>query len=286
MGTAHGAISILNALATGKGAALSIELATKARVTLSEGKGPIRLCSEQAGSNEYGKLAEIVARRTLEKYGHETEFHGEVETSSSIPSRSGLKSSSAAANAIALATIAAIGEEPHDNELIKIGIEASIESGVSLTGGFDDSYASYYGGAVLADNNKRSVEIVPTISKDLRIIILVPGVRNSQVPLDPSYFSSIRIISQVAYREATNGKLWDALTLNGLAFTSILGQNPGPALASIAAGALGAGLSGKGPAIAAVTTDEKATQVRSSLERFDGQIIETRPNFEKASIKI
>ena len=228
----------------------------------------------------------MVVKRTLEKYSNKTEFHGEVETSSSIPARSGLKSSSAAANAIALATISAIGEEPHDDELIKIGIEASIESGVSLTGGFDDSYASYYGGAVLADNNKRSVEIVPTISKDLRIIILVPGVRNGQVPLDPSYFSSIRIISQVAYREATNGKLWDALTLNGLAFTSILGQNPGPALASIAAGALGAGLSGKGPAIAAVTTDEKATQVRSSLERFDGQIIETRPSFEKASIKV
>jgi len=90
---------------------------------------------------------------------------------------------------------------------------------------------------------------------------------------------------QRAYDRAVKGQIWDALTLNGLAFSSALGQDPLPALAAIDAGALGAGLSGKGPAIAAITTAETSDRVHHSLEKFSGKVIETRPNFLKAAIQ-
>ena len=86
-------------------------------------------------------------------------------------------------------------------------------------------------------------------------------------------------------RETDNGHVWDALTLNGLAISSILGEDPRPALSAIEAGALGAGLSGKGPSIAAIVEEDSLERVRQTLEKFPGRIIEAKPNFSKAVIE-
>ena len=51
------------------------------------------------------------------------------------------------------------------------------------------------------------------------------------------------------------------------------------------AGALGAGLTGKGPAIVAVAERRQSDLVRESLSKFRGQIIESKPNFSKAVIE-
>jgi len=137
---AHGAASILNAFATGKGAAIGVGLWTRARVSLENGEGET---SGFVSSNpqESSKLAIRVLEKVLERYGYERKLHGEVVTSSNIPTAVGLKSSSAAANAVALATASALGQEPNDEVLVEIGVEASLECGVSLTGAYDNSFA-------------------------------------------------------------------------------------------------------------------------------------------------
>jgi shikimate kinase len=279
----HGAISILNAFPTGKGGALGVNLWTRAKVILQEGPGPI------SGFNssdplESNSLIVAVVKNIIEHYGYERKLHGEVITSSNIPTAVGLKSSSAAANAVALATLSALGEEQDDEALVQIGIEASIESGVSLTGAYDDSFASYHGGAVLTDNDQRKVEKILKVPRDIRILILVPPRKTRTRQLDRTRFAPIRRISELAYSEASNGHLWDAITLNGLAVASILGEDPRPALSAIKAGALGAGLSGKGPAVAAIVDANSLKPVRQVLEKFDGRIIEANPNFAKALI--
>ena len=279
----HGAITILNAFPTGKGGALGIDLWTRAKVSLTEGHGHVSgfVSSDPDESNE---LAITTVRKTLEHYRLEEKLQGEVITSSNIPAAVGLKSSSAAANAVSLATTAALGQEADDDTLVRIGIEASIECGVSLTGALDDSYASYHGGAVLTDNDRRTVEKILKIRRDINILVLVPPRKTRTEHLDRSRFLPLQRISQIAYGEASNGHVWDALTLNGLAISSVLGEDPRPALAAIEAGALGAGLSGKGPAVAAIVEDN-LRQVRKALEKFEGKIIETTPNFSKAVIE-
>src|SRR3989442_1124934 len=197
----------------------------------------------------------------------------------------GLKSSSAAANAVALATISALDEERDDDTLIAIGVEASVESRVSLTGAYDDSFASYHGGAVLTDNDHRRVEKILKIPNDFKVLILVPSRKTRTGQLDRSRFAPIGRISEIAYSEASNGHIWDALTLNGLALSSILGEDPRPALSAIEAGAFGAGLSGKGPAVAAVVDENRLKPVRQVFEKFDGRILEASPNFTKAVIE-
>jgi shikimate kinase len=208
-----------------------------------------------------------------------------VITSSNIPAAVGLKSSSAAANAVALATAFALDEQPDDDALVEIAVEASIESGVSLTGAYDDSFASYHGGAVLTDNDRRRVEKILKIPRDFKILILVPPRKIRTGQLDRTRFAPIRRISELAYSEASNGHIWDALTLNGLALSSVLGEDPRPALSAIEAGAFGAGLSGKGPAVAAIVDENSSNAVRQALERFDGRIIEANPNFTKAMVE-
>src|SRR6266852_3636845 len=273
----HGAISILNAFPTGKGGALGVDLWTRAKVSLREGPGQISgfVSSDPQESN---RLAITVAQKTMEHYGYERKLQGEVITSSNIPVAVGLKSSSAAANAVALATASAIDEKIDDDTLVGIGIDASIESGVSLTGAYDDSFASYHGGGVLTDNDRRKVEKILKIPKDLKVLMLVPPRKTRTGQLDRTRFAPIRRISEMAYGEASNGHVWDALTLNGLAVASILGEDPRPALSAIEAGALGAGLSGKGPAVAAIVEEKSSKAVRHALEKFEGRLIEANPN--------
>ncbi len=280
----HGAISILNAFPTGKGGALGVDLWTRAKVSLREGRGQISgfISSDPQESNN---LMVAVVKKTLEHYGYERKLQGEVVTSSNIPAAVGLKSSSAAANAVALATVSALGEELDDDKLVAVGVEASVESGVSLTGAYDDSFASYHGGAVLTDNERRKVEKILKVPRDIRILILVPPRKTRTGQLDRTRFAPIRRISELAYSEASNGHLWDAITLNGLSVASILGEDPRPALSAIEAGAYGAGLSGKGPAVAAVVDENGLKPVRQAFEKFDGRIIEANPNFTKALIE-
>src|SRR3989442_14137880 len=103
---AHGAASILNAFATGKGAAIGVDLWTRARVTLRDGVGETYGLAAR-GPQGSSKLATRVAEKVLEHYGYGGKLHGEVATSSNIPTADGLKSSSTAANAVSLATASA-----------------------------------------------------------------------------------------------------------------------------------------------------------------------------------
>jgi shikimate kinase len=280
----HGAITILNAFPTGKGGALGVDLWTRAKVSLREGPGPIS-GFVSSDPEESSRLSITVVQKTLEQYGYERRLQGEVITSSNIPVAVGLKSSSAAANAVALATASAIGEKLDDDTLVGIGVESSIESEVSLTGAYDDSFASYHGGAVLTDNDHRRVEKILRIPRDLIVLVLVPPRKTQTGQLDRTRFTPIRRISELAYGEASNGHIWDALTLNGLAVASILGEDPRPALSAIEAGALGAGLSGKGPSVAAIVDQKCLKPVRQAFAKFEGRIIEANPNFSKAWIE-
>lgn len=280
----HGAISILNAFATGKGAALSIDLWTRANVTLLDGPGQISGFST-SHPDESSLLTTSTVRKTLEHYGYGDKFRGEVVTSSNIPPAVGLKSSSAAANATALATASALGIEPDDDLLLRIAVDASLKSGVSLTGGYDDTYASYHGGAVITDNKQMKIEKTLRLPSDLRVLALVPSRKTYTGSLDKKKFSVISRISELAYREASNGHIWDALTLNGLAYASVMGEDPKPALIALEAGALGAGLSGKGPAVAAVVEEDKLDGVRKAWEKLPGQLILASPNLKKAVVE-
>jgi shikimate kinase len=280
---AHGAATIVNAIALGKGAAFGVDLWTKAEVRLTDEPRIItgEITSDPAEST---LLIEKTVSRVLRHFNMEERFGAEVTTWSNIPAARGLKSSSAAANAVALATVGALGETLDDVEVVKLGVEAAFDAKVTVTGAFDDACASYFGGAVITDNLERKIVKRTALPEDLVVLFHVPSRKAYTADSDVNRLRAVKPLVGVAYKEAQAGNFWAALTLNGLIYSSALGYDPSPSLDALNAGAVAAGLCGKGPAVTAVVPVDKIDEVKAALQRHLGEVLEARVNHENAKV--
>ena len=279
----HGAATIVNAIALGKGAAFGVNLSTKAEVTLTDEPAVIKgeITSDLTEST---MLIEKTVTRVFQHFNVEKRFGAKVRTWSDIPIARGLKSSSAAANAVALATVAALGETLDDLAVVKLGVEAAFDAKVTVTGAFDDACASYFGGAVVTDNLKRKLIKRFTLPAGLTVLFHVPSRKAYTGDADVDRLNLVKPLVKIAYKEAQKGKFWDALSLNGLIYSVALGYDASVALDALAAGAVAAGLCGKGPAVTAVVADEKVDAVKQALQRHEGTILQAHVNHEKAKV--
>jgi shikimate kinase len=279
----HGAATIVNAIALGKGAAFGVDLWTKAEVKLTNEPGVIN--AEIVSDPKEGTLLiEKTAARVLQRFSLEKSFGAKIKTYSSIPIAKGLKSSSAAANATALATTTALGKKLDDLEIIKIGVEAAFDAKVTVTGAFDDACASYFGGIVVTDNLKRKIIKQTPLPEDLIVLFHVPPHKAYTADSNVNRFKTVKPLVEIAFEKALEGKVWEALTLNGLIYSSASNFNPAIAIDALAAGALAAGLCGKGPAVTAVVPKDKSNSVKASLQKYEGEILQTKLNCEKAKV--
>jgi len=279
----HGAATIINAIATGKGAAIGVDLWTKARVQLTDKAGVIegKIVSDP---REDPILIEKTVRRVLKHFNLEGKFGAKVETWSNIPIARGLKSSSAAGNAIALATVAALNKNLDDLTIVNLSVDGAIDAKVTITGAFDDACASYFGGIVITHNIKRRIVKRLETAENLTVFFHVPPEKIYTVDSDVHRMKAVASLVKIAYKETLKGNYWAALTLNGLIYSSALGYNPSIAVDALMAGALAAGLSGKGPAVTAVVPDEKKDLVKDAWQAYEGDILEARVNNRKAKM--
>jgi shikimate kinase len=280
---AHGAATIVNAIALGKGAAFGVDLWTKAEVRLTEEPHVIKgeITSDPAESTA---LIESTVSRVFRHFSVEKRFGAKVKTWSNIPVARGLKSSSAAANTVALATVAALGKTLDDLTVVKLGVDAAFDAKVTVTGAFDDACASYFGGAVVTDNLKRKLIKRVTLPNDLAVLFHVPSRKAYTADSDVNRLQTIKPLVKIAYNEALKGNFWAALSLNGIIYSSALGYDTSVALDALAAGALAAGLCGKGPAVTAVVASDKIDPVKTSLQQYEGEVLHARLNHEKAKV--
>ena len=279
----YGAATIVNAIATGKGAAFGVDLWTKAEAQLTSNPGVIE--GEIASDpTEKPVLIEKTVKRVLKHFGVEEKFGAKVKTWSNIPIARGLKSSSAAANAIALATVAALDKELDDLAIINLGVDGALDARVTITGAFDDACASYFGGIVITDNVKRRIVKRFEISEDLTVLFYIPEKKAYTMNANVARMRLVAPLVKIAYREALKRNFWSALTLNGLIYSSALGYNPSIALDALMAGALAAGLCGKGPAVTVVVSNEKVDSVKDALADYEGKILQAKLNHEKAKV--
>jgi len=278
----HGAATIVNAIATGKGGAVGVDLWTRAKVQLTDKPGTIE-GNIVSDPTEDPVLIEKTVGKVFE-YFNLKEVGAKVRTSSNIPIARGLKSSSVAGNAIALATVAALDRSLDDLTVLNLGVEAAIEAKVTITGAFDDACASYFGGVVVTDNLKRRIVKRFEITEDLTVLFYVPAKKVYTSGSDVQRMRGVASLVGIAYKEAVKGDYWSALTLNGLIYSSALGYNPSIAVDALMAGAVAAGLSGTGPAVTAIVPEEKIDNVRDAWQTYEGDIIQARVNHEKAKV--
>lgn len=280
---AYGAATIINAIATGRGAAFGVSLKTTAKVTLTSEAGVVqgRILNDEGESTT---LIEKAVLRVLKHFKAEKKCGASAETESTIPIARGLKSSSTAANALVLATAAALGKELDDLTAVNLGVDAAVEAVTTVTGAFDDACASFFGGVIVTDNLERKILRRYEVGEDYRVLFLIPPRKAYTATTDVKRMRLIASQVEIAFKEALSGNYWHALTLNGLLYSATLGYDPKPALDALEAGALSAGLSGKGPATVALTSKEGLDAVMEAWRPYAGQTVQTRINRSKASV--
>jgi shikimate kinase len=280
---AHGAATIVNAIALGKGAAFGVDLWTRAEVKLTDEPGVLR-AEIVSDPKESTLLIEKTVARVLKRFGLEKSFGAKIKTLSNIPIARGLKSSIVAANATALATTAALGKTLDDLEIVKLGVEAAFDAKVTVTGAFDDACASYFGGIVITDNSKLEIIKQLPLPKNLTVLFHVPPQKVYTADSNVNRLKTLKPLVEVAFEKALEGKVWEALTLNGLIYSSASSFNTQIAVDALAAGAVAAGLCGKGPAVSAVVPNDKVNEVKAALQKYEGEILFAQLNCEKAKV--
>ncbi|AKB28392.1 Shikimate kinase II [Methanosarcina siciliae C2J] len=269
---AFGAGTIINAIATWKGAAFGIDLKTFAETSLSEGKSGIEGSIDGMPEGDT-RLMEHCVELVLELFGLELE--GTIKTGSEIPIAGGLKSSSAAANASVLATLRAVGETLPPLEIVKLGVRAAKEVGVTVTGAFDDACASFLGGIVVTDNRK--MELVRREEADSKVLIFAPAKKAFSADTNVKRSRLIAPYVEMAYELALKGEYERAMTLNGFLYCGALGFDTEYMLRALECGVTGVSLSGTGPSYAALVKAEQVKELKSAWEScgIEGKIIET-----------
>lgn len=280
---AHGAATIVNAIALGKGAAFGVDLWTKAEVKLTDEPHVIK-AEITSDPKENTALMEKTVMRVLQRFSLEDSFGAKVKTWSNIPIAKGLKSSSAAANAVALAATAALGKTLDDLELVNLGVDAAFDAKVTVTGAFDDACASYFGGVVVTDNLNREIVKQLPLAEDLTVLFHVPPQKAYTADSNVRRLQTVKPLVEVVYEQALEGKIWEALTLNGLIYSAASGYDNSIAIDALAAGAVATGLCGKGPAVTAVTPKDKIDSVKAALQKYGGEVLQARLNREKAKV--
>jgi shikimate kinase len=279
-----GAFTIINGIASGLGGACGVDLRLLARVELTDDPGKVEFSGMGPGASPDmdDRLARACADRLLTLAEAKDRLGVRVETVSEIPSSRGLKSSSAASNAILMAGLGALERRMEPIDVVQLGVDCAIEAKVTLTGAFDDAVATMFGGAVLTDNRRREIISWPEVPTDLGVVFLVPDRRIIKSSLRHDDFLPISEEVKGAFELAREGDVAGAITLNGRAYAPILGVDNGPADAAIAAGAWAAGMTGTGPAIAVLVTDEASEAVLAALAPYQGTLVRTAINTSPA----
>jgi shikimate kinase len=191
---------------------------------------------------------------------------------SQIPPGKGLKSSSAVCNAVTTALLDAIGTNLEDMEAVDLGVEVSRQSGISLTGALDDALASYLGGFVVTDNLHKRLILRSKVDPHLRVVLKIPLSTLYTREVDLARMKTLSKVVDEIHQIASRGEIWNAMTLNGLAYAPALGIDSRLLFDAIEAGALAATVTGTGPALAAVCDPASVQSVKDVWSSMKGNI--------------
>lgn len=274
--SAPGAATVVNAIATLTGCAFAVDLQTEATVTLDDSGAIEGRITEDADADT--RLIERCVDLTLEEAGSDADHLGaSVTTESEVPMASGLKSSSAAANAAVLATVEALDADPDATapeleplEAALLGVRAARDVGVTITGALDDAAASMLGGVVLTDNDRDT--LLHREEADWSVAILVPPERSHSADADVERSRKVASVVDRAVALAEQGAYGDALSINGLAYCAAYGVDPAPAV-DVMDACDGAGLSGTGPSFAAIGDESAIAEVKDLWNQRMGTVL-------------
>jgi shikimate kinase len=282
-----GAITLVNAIASGKGATASVGLPTLGEVDVKPKRGAWRVSLN--GRETRSRLAVESVRGAIKMLGENPDrYSGSVSTTTSAPVGVGLKTSSSSSVALILATLSLFGKGSYRPiDVIRLSASSALAAGVSVTGAMDDAASCLLGGVNFTNNSNLKMISSSKLGDRFHVVIRVPRKRSRRALVEPGYVRRFSKLADSILNEGKQGRIWNAMTLNGLLYCSIYGYSPFDAFQAIEAGALGAGLSGTGPAVVAVFENRReADRLARIWEEGKARVIRTETSDGGAEIGI
>jgi len=260
--------TVLNALATGVGSAFALDFDVTAEVHLDAADDDVTGEIADHPDADTALVEECVALVT-DQFGDGE--GGSVHTDSEVPLASGLKSSSAAANATVLATLDALGrvDDVERVDAARIGVQAARDTGVTITGAFDDASASMLGGLTMTDNTEN--ELLFQEDVEWAALVWTPPEQSFSADADVERCQRIAPMADHVADLAAAGEYGTAMTVNGLAYAAALDHPTAPIVDALPH-ADGASLSGTGPSYVAVGGHDALTEVKSLWDENPGTV--------------
>lgn len=276
--SAPAAGTVINALATGTGAAFAIDRETTATVELTDNEDVVGEVKNEPDADT--RLIERCVEVVVECYGDGQ--GGRVRTESEVPMAAGLKSSSAAANAVVLATFDALDCEISRENAARLGVRAAREVGVTVTGAFDDASASMLGGLTITDNTND--ELLAREEVEWNVLVWTPEEQALSAEADVERCRRVDSIVETATDIALDGEYERAMTLNGLAFCAALDFSTTPIVTALSH-VEGVSLSGTGPSYVAVGERRELEKVQKVWDDYEGNTWLTRTRTDGAQTR-
>jgi shikimate kinase len=247
IGTSYGAITVINAMPCGIGATIGTTLMTSAKFAPGGDRKNVIIRNDPGERTE---MAEICVSEAYSRVGKEEPDGWTLDISSDIPISRGLKSSSSACNAIISAVFNEHGYRTDEVDLVRLGVKCARKAKVTVTGAFDDACGCFLGGFVITDNGKDEI-ILHRDVEDLDVVIHIP---DRKIPKTGLPLAELRALAPEVEKlvELSRSDPYAAMTGNGRLISSVSGVDNSIAELAMKNGALGAGMSGSGPAIAIV----------------------------------
>ncbi len=262
---AWGAISFLNAIPQGIGCAAAVSLPVIVEVAYLPAP-PESRPSVDLAQGEAPPLLRWTLDKVYESVQVPPSYKFRVDVRSGIPASKGLKSSSAVSVAMARGIRRVLGQPPSPAEVAAISAKACLAAGVSITGAFDDALACAMGGVVVADVRAHWQMLSTEVPAGLQALLWIPETPRPDLAKKANELRAPDMNAKEAVRLSLRGEFLKAMKYNSLVVERALGYDYAKLReAGLAKGAVAAGVTGNGPALAFVVPRELTPQVASAL---------------------
>jgi len=263
------ALTVVNALPTGVGCAIGFERFVTASADLERGPSVTIDCTPTEAATP---LVTASVRAALSRFARGEPMHVALDLRSDVPVAKGLKSSSAVSTATIRAVARASGENPSPLSVAQLAAEVGRSVGISATGALDDGLAGLRAGFIVTNNRTDSLISAGTPEREWTAVVYLPPGRHPPAPSLRARFEAAAPEGRRIVDEALEGRYLEAMNLNTQLVERLMGyEYAGLRKRLVAAGAVAVGVSGLGPALAALVPLDHQAEVLSCLPSDSGE---------------
>lgn len=260
----NGAITILNAIGTDHGSAIGIKAHNHVILKQSDElliNTPPDIKSDLILSciKEFSTYYQKITGNSIDHVKYE------IKTKSEYPPSRGMKTSSIFSNAIISALFSnydtKLPNSKIEKDIVDLAARASIRTGVSITGAYDDAYASLLGGVVLTENRTGNLilhENIPQELMQLAVVLLIPAEINQKSDIKDRISNVDRELLNQAQARILEANYIDAIKLNTGAYGPLLGDME--IIDDLNSKSLVTGLNGAGPSLFSLVEKRKINE--------------------------